>query len=356
MLEGIIIDRIRQEGPISFHDFMEMALYYPGMGYYTSPGNKIGVNGDFLTSSSYTPVFGQLLAVQLEEMDRQVNAERFTIVEFGAGTGLLCRDILIQLQGYPHLRDRVRYCIIEKSLCMQERQRKLLGDIVTWFSTIEDIGPFEGCVLSNELVDNFAVHQVVMHEKLMEIYVGYDNGFTEVLYPAPASLIDYLAELNVQLPQGFRTEINLEAIKWTIDIAAILHKGFIMTIDYGFTSPRLYSASRCNGTLACYYNHAVNYSPYIHIGCQDITSHVNFSALHHWGLKNGLQLNGFTSQANFLMALGFGRQVAADGSGYANTHFLKHFLLGMGRKFNVLVQQKNIELKRLRGMQFPDIF
>jgi SAM-dependent MidA family methyltransferase len=353
MLERVIIDRIAREGPISFHDFMEMALYYPELGYYSSPGNKIGKDGDFLTSASYTPVFGKLLGVQLEEMSAHIKTDQFTIVEYGAGTGLLCQDILRQLDSYANLRDRIRYCIIEKSGTLRNKQKALLGDKIDWVNAIGDIGPFEGCVLSNEVVDNFSVHQVVVQDELMEIYVGYENGFTEILRPASPELINYLDELNIKLPRGFRTEINLEAIQWTTDIASVLKKGFVVTIDYGYVSPELYSARRCEGTLTCYHQHTVNHCPYIHIGRQDITSHVNFSALNHWGLKNGLELSGFTSQGLLLMGLGLSRQFGMDPK-ESISFSLRDFILGMGKKFKVLIQRKGLQGIMLKGMQFTE--
>jgi SAM-dependent MidA family methyltransferase len=354
MLEQIIIDRIKGEGPIPFHDFMEMALYYPELGYYTSDKNKIGTDGDFLTSSNYTSVFGELLAVQLEEMDNNINGEKFTVVEYGAGTGLFCNDILKQFEKSPRLFGRLSYCIIEKSPSLIKKQKELLGEKVNWYNSIHEIGPFEGCIISNELIDNFSVHQVTMENNLMEIYVGYDDGFTEICKPASAELINYLAELDISLPRGYRAEINLEALEWTANISAAIKKGYVITIDYGYPANQLYSASHYEGTLVCYHNHSINYSPYKHIGEQDITSHVNFSALNHWGAKHGLELNGFTSQAFFLMSLGLREQFPTNGQQYNTHQFLKRFLLDMGKKFKVLVLQKGIPKQPLKGMRFTE--
>jgi SAM-dependent MidA family methyltransferase len=350
-LEQIIIQKIQRTGPISFHDFMEMALYYPRLGYYTSGGEKIGPQGDFFTSCSYTPLFGRLLARQLREMCEKIASPHFTIVEYGAGPGILCREILMHFKTDPELYDKLHYCIIEKSECMRQKEKEILDEKVEWYDSIKQIGSFSGCVISNELIDNFSVHQVVMVDELMEVFVGYENGFVEILKPAPQTLIDYLAQLNVNLPKGFRTEINLEAIRWTEDIAATLDRGFLVTIDYGFSSFQLYSQCRSEGTLVCYHKHKVNYSPYINIGSQDITTHVNFSALHHWGIKNGLQLNGFTNQAYFLLGLGLGDQLETiNQSAHA---FLQNFILGMGKKLKVLVQQKGFGIVPLMGLRFP---
>lgn len=359
-LEEIIIEKIRRDGPVSFRDFMEMALYYPGLGYYTSPTNKIGLQGsDYYTCSTLSPVFGAMIARQLEQMHYLVGEENFTIVEYGAGTGALCHAILGYLRENTALYGKVGYCIIEKSPAMREREKtNLHGLNISWCTAIEELQPLNGCILSNELVDNFAVHQVVMEHRLMEVFVDYSNDtFTEVLLPASQELVDYLDELHVQLPYGFRTEINLEATDWINSIAKALNKGYVMTIDYGFPSAELYRSYRNSGTLLCYNDHAINHDPYRNIGKQDITTHINFSALHHWGAKHGLHGCGFTDQANFLLSLGienYINELAAEvcGKDYIKHLFLKHKLLnGLGDKFKVLVQQKNLPLHELTGLR-----
>ncbi len=202
-LPDLIIGRIQKEGPLPFRDFMDMALYYPGEGYYHSDRRKIGPSGDFYTSAYLTGLFGEMLAVQLEEMWQVLGRRPFTIVEYGAGTGLLCRDILHRLRYNPEMYDALSYYIIEKSGAMREKERGLLPEKVRWAARIADIPPVTGCILSNELVDNFAVHQVVMGDGLMEICIAYEAGFVEMLRPAPAVLKDYLLDLGVELPKAF---------------------------------------------------------------------------------------------------------------------------------------------------------
>ena len=361
LLSEIIIHKIREEGPVSFHDFMEMALYYPEKGYYTSEQNKIGKTGDFYTSSNLTPAFGAMIARQIEEMWDLSGRKDFTIVEYGAGTGVLCHDILNYLQNNNELYEQLNYCIIEKSPVMREKQKVHLHQKVSWFDSIRDIPEITGCILSNELLDNFAVHQVVMQDELMEVFVDYKHNFVELLKPAKKALTDYLSELNVVLPKGFRTEINLEAIEWIKEIAASLKKGYVITIDYGYPSQELYSERRSSGTLVCYNKHTINDNPYNNIGEQDITSHVNFSALSHFGFTYGLEHCGLTSQAGFLLALGFKeylRKVLDEELGQdimsmvKKESFLTHTLLmDMGLKFKVLIQQKGIPKKKLSGLK-----
>lgn len=358
-LADIIIQRIQQAGPISFRDFMEMALYYPELGYYTSAPEKIGSQGDFYTSSSLGTVFGTLIGRQLAEMWELLGRGAFTVVEYGAGTGALAHAILDYLQNHAELYEQLRYAIIEKSPRMREIQKTHLNEKVSWHDSIQSLAPFTGCVLSNELVDNFAVHQVVMAEKLQEVFVDYQEaGFREVRQPAAPALKEYLAELNVVLPPGFRTEINFEALTWLREIAAALARGYVLTIDYGHLAEEMYRDYRSAGTLVCYHQHQVNEDLYANIGEQDITAHVNFSALIHWGAQYGLELSGYTNQGRFLLALGFKeylKKIAVPGQDEQNFRqelFLTQTLLmDMGRKFKVLLQGKNVLKQELLGLK-----
>jgi SAM-dependent MidA family methyltransferase len=370
-LAALIIEKIKDEGPVSFRDFMEMSLYHPGGGYYFSAREKIGKCGDFYTSPYLSSLFGDMIARQLEEMWILTGKNVFTIVEYGAGTGLLCRDILRALRSNREFFGKLNYCIIEKSMAMREKERSILGEDlsagllekVSWLENIREAGPITGCVLSNELLDNFSVHQVVMENDLMEVFVDYNGKFTELTRPAGGALRNYLDELRVSLPRGFRTEINLEAIPWIHEVSQALERGFVLTIDYGYPSSDLYKEGRHSGTLVCYHQHRVNYSPYDHIGEQDITAHVNFSALHHWGSRSGLQTCGFTNQAHFMRGLGLAghirlweqRQGAAPVSDEEKAFLLKTLLMDMGGLFKILVQQKGLQRPWLSGLRFSQM-
>jgi len=356
-LTELIIQKIKNEGPICFQEFMEMCLYYPGLGYYATL-NQIGEHGDFYTSTSLTPVFGALIGKQLEEMWHNLGESPFTIVEYGAGTGMLCQDILIYLQNNDKMYDQLRYCIIEKSPAMRALERGRLNEKVHWHDTIDEISAINGCILSNELIDNFAIHQVIMEDELMEVFVDYKDSFVEVLYPAKEELKRYMSEFGIELPKGFRTEINLEAIDWIKQIAAGLNRGYVITIDYGFRAVDLYKKCRNQGTLLCYNKHTINDCPYDNIGAQDITAHVNFTALSHWGAKNGLNECGFTDQSNFLFGLGF-REYLNQMMSYEKNiiqaakkaAIISHTLLvDMGSKFKVLIQEKGCNGKSLSGL------
>lgn len=357
MLEEIIIEKIRREGPLSFRDFMEMALYYPEHGYYTSAREKIGRHGDYFTAPVASPIYGALIARQLEEMWELLDRRPFTVVEYGAGTGALCKSILDAIKEKPRFHEKLSYCIIEKSPAMRGLAREKLSEKVQWYNSIHDIENFEGCILSNELFDNFSVHRVVMEDELKEIFVDHQNGFTEVLKPATPELKDYLKQLCIQLPKGFRTEINLEAQRWMKEASSALKKGFVLTIDYGFPSHELYEEHRSKGTLLCYNRHSTNEQPYQRIGRQDITAHVNFSALCLWGHQHGLDYCGYTSQGRFLQALGFSdylRKTAAPGNDsqkFKREFFLTNTLLyEMGSRFKVLIQKKQVPAASLTGL------
>lgn len=360
LLSEIIIERIKKQGPISFRDFMEMALYYPELGYYNSAPNKIGANGDFYTSANLTAAFGAMIGRQIEEMWENLEKKSFKIVEYGAGTGLLCHDILDYLKNNISLYENLNYCIIEKSASMKEIQKKHLNEKVSWYNSIQEIPKINGCILSNELIDNFSVHQVTMEDQLQEVFVEHKEDFIEILKPAKKELTDYFTSLNVQLPKGFRTEVNLEAKSWIKDVSQSLQKGYVITIDYGSLSVELYNCRRSCGTLLCYHKHQTNENPYQFIGQQDITTHVNFSALSQWGTQYGMDYCGIVDQAQFLLALGIKEYQNSTLNNHPNNLALAmqeslinyRLLIDMGMKFKVLIQQKGVPKYPLSGLKF----
>ena len=365
-LSEIVQQKIRQEGPIRFRDFMEMALYYPELGYYTSATEKFGEHGDYFTAPFFSNVYGSLIAKQLEEMWYLTGKKDFVIIEYGAGAGSLCSDILEHLKHNKSFYSRLKYCIVEKSKALQSKQQGLfdaskdIAEKICWIGDINEIFPFTGCVLANEVLDNFSVHKVMMKEKeLQEVYVDHKNNFTEILKPAEENFNAYFDQLQVGLPNGHCTEINLEAIEWLTNISSAMNKGFILIVDYGFPSSELYQSYRSSGTIVCYHKHTVNDHPYDNIGKQDITAHVNFSALDLWGTKAGLSNCGFTTQSQFLSGLGITEQLrkieTENKSAFdirKKLMLLHTLLISMGRKFKVLVQQKGLQNPKLSGLQF----
>jgi len=330
VLYNLLCDRIRQSPHqrLPFADFMDLVLYHPQAGYYTAKGSGLGPDGDFVTSAHLGHDFGELLAVQLADLWQLLGGPTcFDVVELGAGQGLVAADGLAYLaQHYPACYQAIAYTIVEKSPVLRAVQRQNLGtwgDRVTWVN-LEDLADdsLTGCIFSNELVDALPVHQVVLTAAgLQEVYVTLGAG-----EPAPLQevvgdlsnprLADYFDFIGVDLadPQygeGYRTEVHLAALDWMKTIAVKLHRGYVITIDYGYPASRYYSRGRSQGTLQCYYQHAHHNDPYSHIGHQDITAHVNFTALERQGQQCGLQTVGVTQQGMFLMALGLGDRLNA---------------------------------------------
>lgn len=366
LLVEIISDRIAKSGAITFAEFMDLALYHPQYGYYTTKAVNIGAQGDFFTSPHLGKDFGELLAVQFAQMWEVLDKPAaFTLVEMGAGQGILAVDILKYL--YKHYREvfeSLQYIIVEVSPGLKQQQQQLLqgvADKVKWCS-LEEIpnNSITGCIFSNELVDAMPVNLFSLQDgQLGEIYVttSEDNTFIEVCNapstPKIAQYFDLVAIDLASLARNYRSEINLAALDWLSKVAQKLQQGYLLTIDYGYAAARYYNPMRSQGTLQCYYRHQYHNNPYINIGQQDITAHVDFTALERWGDRCGLQKVGFTQQGLFLMALGLGERIAAIATDNANNleqllqrREVLHQLInpqGLGG-FGVLVQSKGLSL------------
>lgn len=375
-----LIAKIVADSPqkcITFADYMDLVLYHPQYGYYSSGTVKIGSRGDFFTSSSLGAYFGELLGKQLVEIWSVLGQPpSFSLVEMGAGQGSLAGDILNYLQHYaPQLLRALTYIIIEQSPSLVTRQQELLqpwlekGINICWqdWQAIPE-NSLVGCCFSNELVDAFPVHQVVWQEgQLQEIYLTLsEDKLVEVTAElSTPQLTDYFTQLGINFensnyPDGYRSEVNLAAFGWLKTIASCLKKGYLITIDYGYSATKYYHPQRSQGTLQCYYQHHRHNNPYLNPGYQDITSHVNFTALELWGELFGLQKVGLTQQAMFLMALGLGESLQALSDGTFNLQEILqrrdalHQLIdptGLGG-FNVLVQSKGVATQGvLQGLQ-----
>ena len=334
-LGNLITQRIAESSQqrLTFAAYMELALYHSEQGYYATNAAMIGASGDFFTSPHLGADFGELLAEQFVQMwDILQRPTPFTLVEMGAGQGLLAGDILRYVQRqYPEFLRSLEYIIVERAAALiaeQQRQLKPLAEsgIRLHWRSLEEIVPHSitGCFFSNELVDAFPVHQVTVRSgQLQEVYVtvGQDEKepvpFSEVCGPlSTPRLVDYFNFAGIDLaapayPDGYRSEVNLVALDWMRLVADRLQRGYILTIDYGYTTTRYYSPTRAQGTLQCYYQHTHHANPYIHIGHQDITAHVDFTALERQGEACGLTTLGFTQQSLFLMGLGLGDRIVA---------------------------------------------
>lgn len=361
---------------IPFAEFMDLALYHPQYGYYVA--HPRGIQSDFFTSPHLGADFGELLAEQFAQLwdlcDRPIP---FTLVEMGAGQGLIVQDVLRYLHRH-HFEcfEALEYIIVEKSPAMIAAQQQRLQKLTqSWgrlsWKTWDEIpsGSIIGCCFSNELVDAFPVHQIAIEQgQLQEVYVTWNEGWSEVVAePSTPQLAAYFDLVGINLltdryPNGYRSEVNLAALDWLTTVADRLQKGYLLTIDYGYTAQRYYNPSRSQGTLQCYYQHAHHSDPYVAIGRQDITAHVDFTALEKQGARCGLQTVGFTQQGLFLMALGLGDRIA-DLSNPNSDQPLQEILrrreslhalmnpMGLGN-FGVLVQAKGVS-QPIKGLTIP---
>lgn len=370
-LIAAIASEIASFGPIPFVRFMELALYHPRFGYYMREpedgAERIGWNGDYYTSSDVHPILGRALARQAEQVDRLLGEpDPFTVVEAGPGKGLLARQFLTACANeFPSLRERLRYVLIERSPAMRERQRQNVTpwlnepDKLSWVDGPDELLPdsVTGMWFSNELLDAFPVHRLRVRNGLVqEVYVDYRDGeFVECLHPLSTdALAAHLQRLNPDWPDGYRTEVNLEALNWIKQVAHRIHRGIVLTIDYGHTAQDLYGPERKNGTFLCYSRHSINETPFLRVGLQDMTAHVDFSSLASAGEAEGLHVTGFTNQLSFLMGLGVEKMVAElepESPAFRSAlHLLKPN--GMGGIFKVLIQHKGIECAELDGLKY----
>lgn len=357
-----IIEKIGNEGPITFEKFMEMALYDPDFGYYASGRAGIGREGDFYTSAYLHPVFGAMIGRQLEEMWQFMGRpDDFQVVEMGAGAGYLCKDIL------DGLKDRefygpLKYDIIELNPSMKSRQAEMLGEHrgkVRWVRSLAQVSGMRGCLLSNELLDAFPVHIVSMEEGLGELYVAAaETGLKEIRGPlSNESIVKYFSDFSIELEKGCVTEVNLRIRDWLRKVGASLDEGFVLTIDYGYTTREYYSEERNRGTLMCYSGHRTSEDPLRNIGEQDITAHVNFSSLSKWGEEEGLRTIGFCGQGAYLVSLGIDEEISRL-AGHSKDYLfelarIKKLIMpqGMGESHMVMVQYKGGGIPELRGFK-----
>jgi SAM-dependent MidA family methyltransferase len=307
----IIKEEIRTKGRITFERYMELALYHPLYGYYSSGAASIGKTGDFYTSSQATRMYGTLMAEVFVKLAAKSGAD---FVEMGAGEGLFADDFLRALaRSHPLEFGSCRYFIVESSNGMAARQKEALSGFrgkVTWTEDLNSLPDIEGIFFSNELVDAFPFHRVKQGpDGLSEIYVclqGEQGGAGEKLafVTGPLStpeLAMYFNRLSPKLPAGMATEANLRISDWMGKLGGKLKKGFVITVDYGYSAADYYSPSKMNGTALCHYKHSISEDFFDRVGEQDITAHVDFTTVGLEGDNSGLAPELFCDQGQFLM-------------------------------------------------------
>jgi SAM-dependent MidA family methyltransferase len=301
-------------GWLSFARYMELALHCPGLGYYGGSAQKFGASdegGDFVTAPELTPLFGQTLAKQVEQI---MAASAPVIMEVGAGSGRLAADLLLALDAAGQMPDR--YLILELSGELRARQRETITaaapnllDRVLWLDRLPET--FSGCVVANELLDAMPVHAVAWRaEGLMERGVSVeDDRFVWAERPAPEYLVRAANTLPVAAP--YESEIGLAAAGWIAEWARCLEHGVLLLLDYGLPRHEYYHPGRNGGTLRCHYRHRAHDGLFSWPGLSDITAHVDFTAAAEAGHGAGLDVLGYTNQANFLINLGLGEGLAS---------------------------------------------
>lgn len=375
--------RIEERGAITFAEFMDLALYWPQGGYYTGFSQQVGAQGDYYTSPMVHPAFGALISVQLFQMWQLLDSpEPFHLVELGAGNGMLCRDVVAYSRNLPgRFAESLRYICVDLETSWGF-EREILGTagattgqragacVIPNTSSSAPAGlPFSnlrGCILTNELLDAFPVHQVVLQDgDLREVYISLDQDELSVTLGeiSTPELADRLNQLAVTLEEGQTVEINLGLSDWSRSLTEALSSGFVLTVDYGRPAQELYSAAdRKRGTLTAFYRHTQTDAPFRNIGAQDITAQVDFTSVVEEGRRAGLNSWGFTTQGRFLSNLGLNlwqrrlttldlsqRVVEANRAGMVDVARPG----GLG-DFRVLIQGKNVGQLPLWGFEASD--
>ena len=356
----------RHSGWLSFARYMEMALYEPGLGYYSNPGQVFGAAGDFVTAPELTPLFGATLARQVSPWlkDPALAGSGQVVLEVGGGSGMLAAQLLNALDNVGH--HEVRYLILELSAERREHQRQTLKslapglmDRVGWLDTFPE--SFAGVVVANELLDAMPVQlfewQADAEADLQEMGVAWVDGqFAWAQRPADAVLTETVTALRNRLgPEGaqwhspYRSEICPAQQAWMRTLADCMTAGVVMLLDYGFAEPEYYHPQRDQGTLMCHYRHRSHADPFLWPGLSDITAHVDFTALARAATAEGFSLVGYTSMAAFLLNAGLLDELAdlprePESFWFAQAQAVQQLIseAEMGELFKVIAFEKNL--------------
>ena len=317
--------RLQQEivaagGWISFARYMQIALYEPGLGYYSAGAAKLGPGGDFVTAPEVAPVFSCCVAAQCSEILYRIGGG--SVLELGAGSGAMAAGILAEMARLECLPRE--YLILDVSADLRERQRATLDaavpglvDRVRWLDALPE--DFEGTVVANEVIDAMPVERFLIRSGAVHALgvACRGEGFEWSERPAPDALAALVRRIEQEtgesLPEGFVSEINTGLGPWIAAVGRALSRGVVLFIDYGLPRREYYAAERSSGTMLCHFRHRFHDDPFLYPGLQDIGSWVDFTAVAEAGVAAGLELAGYTTQAHFLIGNGIGDYVAAAG-------------------------------------------
>jgi len=358
---------LRNQGKLGFNRFMELALYEPGLGYYSAGAYKFGEPGDFVTAPEISPLFSRCVARQCCQVLGILG--QGDILEVGAGSGAMACDILIELDQLGVLPEH--YFILDISADLRKRQHTLiqqriphLMNHIHWLDQLPEEG-FKGVVLANEVLDAMPVHRVqISKDKEQEFFIKTINDSFEWCLDelSDEQLLQRIIIIRQKLGQdinniGYSTEINLAAESWIRSIADIMSRGLVLIIDYGFPGREYYHPERRDGTLMCHYHHQAHDNPLVLIGLQDITSHIDFTAIAEAGHNTGLAVSGYTNQSHFLLSCGLMElaNITLDASGELSlakikqAQEIKKLTLPheMGELFKVLALTRGIDAPML---------
>ena len=365
-LQQLIAQTIQDDGPLPFDRFMEMALYAPGLGYYTAGSEKIGAAGDFITAPEISFIFSHCVARQCQQVLEQTGG---SILEFGAGSGIMAAHILDYLDKQNCLPES--YLILDLSPDLKQRQQQTIENIVPhlinkvkWLTQLPEV--IDGVVLGNEVLDAMPVSVFRKHRGQVEeqYVIGQKDELKVAWQPASALLqkaVNGIESDTGILPEGYLSEVNLRLAGWLASVSGALRKGLLLLIDYGYSRLEYYRPDRSMGTLICHYQHRAHDDPLKLVGLQDITANVDFSGVKNAAEQVGFTIAGYTPQANFLMSLGIEELLApyinVDQQDFIKlSQAVKVLMLPseMGERFKVIGLSKGLD-QQARGFSMRDL-
>lgn len=349
---------IQTEGPMRFDDYWEQVLYTPGLGYYSAGSHKFGAGGDFVTAPELGSIFARCLALQCAETLDQLGTGE--ILELGAGSGTLCAELLLALEGQDRLPSRYR--ILERSADLRQRQQTLLSTRcphlaarVSWLDQPPQQS-WQGLVIGNEVVDALAARRFQRGtEGWQELGVGLDDGQLQwtgmpTHDTEQQALLQLESQLDQELPTGYCTEVQPGLSAWLASVTENLERGLVLLVDYGYPRSEYFHPQRHTGTLICHYQHRAHDDPFLWPGLQDISVNVEFTALAEALDAAGLSVVGYTTQAEFLLASGLEPIVAESAEWPAAQRLaLQHEILqltlpsAMGDRFHVIAAGRGLD-------------
>lgn len=359
-------------GSISFEQYMQMALYEPGLGYYSAGSSKFGPQGDFVTAPELSPIFSRCLANQCQQVLSEIASG--CILELGPGTGVMAIDILRELERNNAL-PKVYYMLEPSADLRQRQQQKVKSEIphleerMVWLERLPE-EKIEGVILANEVIDAMPVRRIVIDHEIEEIVVTCESEVNDQIglqwnkkaidQNSMKVVQEILETLKETLPMPYTTEINFYIRPWLNSLNDVLDKGLILISDYGYPRQEFFHPQRHAGTLICHYRHHVHDDPFLYPGLQDITASVDFTAIAEAAVDVDLHVSGFTTQAHFLIACGLDQfvleQETDDVTERAQmTHQVGKLTMPgeMGEKFKFIGLTKALDIQ-LKGFSFID--